>query len=441
MPLEKKCKRPEGPRGQWVEADQVRLAPYHLDGEHINSPEDATHVPNLQVAIENIDEEAQQVKKLAAGLKDVVLVRRGLKDGGEVEDPIVNDRGQLEIGIWFNEMPPGENVGGDSYMPVGSVIAWTSDQEIPWGWYEADGRLLDKMSHLDLFRVLCFQYGASLDRAQFRLPDLRGVGLLGVPPRRGLNAATGMYLTRDRNRYPAAANSTPASSSADGDPFDGGPFDPLARPNTIPSNAAHYEENYQPGTLYPVKQAVKFTPAAPPADYDSPAVPDSEKPVEIPATAFCRWIIKWLDDGNNGISSVRWYQSSEGWKAEIFNGELRLFHPPPREDAIADLLRPANWRAYGINGNELLTTNGNQWKTFAQNATISWAADLRNVGGNTATTRVRNPENGQIIRIGLVSGNPYIDGRFDVPKGWQCQVLVSAVPPNPECGVFVVEKT
>ena len=422
MPLPSKpCERPEGPRGQWTAADQVRLRKYNIDGEHINSPPDSTHVENLQQALEDIDKEAQEVKRLASGLRDVVLVRRGVKSGGEVESPVVNKDGRIEIGIWFNEIEAADAVGGDTYLPVGAVIPWTSASEVPHGWLECDGRLLDRFIYIDLFRTLCFHYGKDNTGNRFRLPDLRGVGLLGTPPARSpVDGSSGMYLVRDRNRYPAAALDGNLQPSGPANPGGlAGPFDPRARPNTIPSTPSEYLGNYEPGTLFP--------PAAVSASAEPPDA-------EIPATAFCRWIIKWLDDNKAGIRSATWIQSSGGWRADLVDGNLRLFHPPGVVDNSGEN-QPSEWTA------EPLNISWGSWENNPDNnITITWAADM--AGANsTVIVNIRENTGSQVFRIGLVSGSRYLDGRFDVPKGWQFQMNASSVPTAGNAAAVRIRKT
>jgi len=406
MPVEPKCTRPEGPRGQWVAADQVRLAKYNIGGEHINSPNDATHVENLQQALEDIDKEAQDVKRLASGLKDVVLVRRGLKPGGEIEEPVVNRDGKIEIGIWFNEIEAAHSVGGDTYLPVGSVLPWTSESEVPWGWVECDGRLLDKFVYVDLFRTICFHYGEDTTKNRFRVPDLRGVGLLGVPPERSpINNPSGMYLVRDRNRYPATplADDTQPKGSDNPAGLDG-PFDPRVRPDTIPNTSDDYRKNYEVGTLFKAKSVG-------PVAADAPAA-------EIPATAFCRWIIKWLDDNKAGIRSVRWAQSSAGWRADLVDGQLRLFHPPSLTDDADINNRPSEWTAENINWAPIFGNQHDVWQdSISENATYMWAMDAAQ---DYVHVRIRaDDDTGPGILVNVANGTRYIDGRFDVPRGWQ----------------------
>lgn len=92
----------------------------------------------------------------------------------------------------------GEGAGPVQQIPMSSLIepgfGWPFFGDVvPAGWYEMDGSLKNRLTDAALFAAIGTKYGAGDGSTTFRLPDARGVGLVGF---------TQMGGTPDRGNLP-----------------------------------------------------------------------------------------------------------------------------------------------------------------------------------------------------------------------------------------------
>lgn len=111
---------------------------------------------------------------------------------GELKNVYIDD---LQIGdtIRFqNKIDSGGNSTGDVWMnvrpeiPTGTITIWT-DNEIPEGYLECDGSLLNRETFKNIFDVIGTRYGSGDGSTTFNLPDLRGEFIRGWDHGRGLD--------------------------------------------------------------------------------------------------------------------------------------------------------------------------------------------------------------------------------------------------------------
>lgn len=99
------------------------------------------------------------------------------------------------------------NVLADPGVPIGSVITWlVANAPNPAVWIECNGDLLDPVLYPSLFSVLQYQFGSESGSSRFKLPDLRGMYLAGLPITGGSLAtpvgATGNQVTLTEANMP-----------------------------------------------------------------------------------------------------------------------------------------------------------------------------------------------------------------------------------------------
>lgn len=76
--------------------------------------------------------------------------------------------------------------GGLTGVPVGSILPWSSNN-IPTGWLECNGQIVNRTTYNLLFAVINTIYGAGDGITTFAVPDLRGVVPRGLDRGRGLD--------------------------------------------------------------------------------------------------------------------------------------------------------------------------------------------------------------------------------------------------------------
>jgi microcystin-dependent protein len=75
------------------------------------------------------------------------------------------------------------NIQADPGVPVGTVITWlvAGSSPNPAVWMECDGRFEDPVTKPLLFNVLNYSFGQESGTTRFKVPDLRGMYLAGLP--------------------------------------------------------------------------------------------------------------------------------------------------------------------------------------------------------------------------------------------------------------------
>jgi len=406
--------RQNGDNGQRISATQVRLAPYPLAGEHVNSPEPGvqTHVENLQHAVEDLDKEATRAVNDAGGYTLHRFERAGLVEGGAVGEPYLAEDGVFVTPIWFNKFDCEViSLGGTApFIPAGSISTWPSDYKVPDGWLEADGRLVSSVVYKDLFDILCYTYGGNASGSHFRLPDLRCKGLLGVPYQ-------GMYSHIVNQRFQAAA--------------------PTGTETWVKVNSP---ASLTPGTWRESDEIAK-------AGEQTVSRTDNRLKLHV------RYIIKFKNDLPDFIKDVEWVEGT-AFAGELKNAIVTLKYPP-RSDCPAPAAHQWEYQILGVNTianawqNPIKSNNNSQ----TVNATIHVAGDNDQGTSNTAgpeyrmTATIARP-NSDDSRSGdtfIVSrgraynkrwpsaqggGARYIDMyaqlSFDVPRGWYWRVDTTA---------------
>lgn len=106
-----------------------------------------------------------------------------------------------------NEWVELANVLADPGVPIGSVITWlVANAPNPAVWIECNGALLDPVLYPSLFSVIQYQFGSESGSSRFKLPDLRGMYLAGLPITGGSLAtpvgATGNQVTLSEGNMP-----------------------------------------------------------------------------------------------------------------------------------------------------------------------------------------------------------------------------------------------
>lgn len=75
------------------------------------------------------------------------------------------------------------NIQADPGVPIGTVIQWLAVNNTPNQavWVECDGDFVDPVEKPALFAVISYDFGQETGSNRFKLPDLRGVYLAGLP--------------------------------------------------------------------------------------------------------------------------------------------------------------------------------------------------------------------------------------------------------------------
>ena len=81
----------------------------------------------------------------------------------------------FENGIYEN----GKRLGGEA-LPIGSMIPFGSDKNIPSNWRICDGSEVSRTTYADLFKVIGTTYGEGDGETTFNLPDKRGRVSVGL---------------------------------------------------------------------------------------------------------------------------------------------------------------------------------------------------------------------------------------------------------------------
>lgn len=113
----------------------------------------------------------------------------------EIRNVIINtmhESGQFvgQQGAQGHDGEKGDRGSDGADMPIGSIVGYLGDGELPDGWLLCDGRNDLSVADLpELFDVIGTRYGGHADegQAKFSLPDLRGVFLRGLDEGRGLD--------------------------------------------------------------------------------------------------------------------------------------------------------------------------------------------------------------------------------------------------------------
>lgn len=104
------------------------------------------------------------------------------------------------------------NTFGAASMFLGQIAAFAGDYT-PNGWADADGAVLDIVTHVDLFNLIGTTYGGD-GVTNFALPDLRGRLAVGVDAAHSLGAAFGTDLTSvSLAQMPAHDHTLPVDST------------------------------------------------------------------------------------------------------------------------------------------------------------------------------------------------------------------------------------
>jgi len=405
--------RTNGPLGQRIDAEQVKLECYQLPGEHIGSEGECVHAGNLQQAFQDIDAEGQRVLGLVKQYKKFRVVRKGTVPGGKVGEPYLADDNVWEIPVWFNEIDCDDFTsfsGGQTYLPIGSVVAWPVSNKVPLGWMIADGRLLKRADYLSLFKVLAFHYGrnAQTGASMFRIPDLRGKMLMGLPAR-------AQYRNIVFGRYDSAPN--PHTQDVPTQAFVNSQWPTLPAKTGYPHiDTTNERDNLIVGSWH---RPVPFEPVIVETE---PEVADET--ITVPSTMFTNWIIKVQNDDELYIREAEFVAGTEQeWKAEIVNGKLTLTHPPAISCAgVSDGV----WTLRSGSSSGLAL---NQWKQEKTAAGILCNSSIHIVSsGDTNQANIRayiadNASGSNARSIGWQNSvNSHASLKFDVPKGWWWKV-------------------
>lgn len=111
-------------------------------------------------------------------------------------------------------------------IPAGTVIQ-SAAINVPGGWLECNGQLLNKVAYADLFAAIGNTYGGLSTDASFNLPDARGRTAIGVGTGAGLTAR-GLGAKDGAETHTLTAGELPAHSHSltrRGNP-DAGAYDP-----------------------------------------------------------------------------------------------------------------------------------------------------------------------------------------------------------------------
>jgi len=65
-------------------------------------------------------------------------------------------------------------------VPVGTIVMWGGNNNIPPGWLECDGTLQSSATYPTLASIIGSNFGQGAPAGQFYLPDLRGRFIRGV---------------------------------------------------------------------------------------------------------------------------------------------------------------------------------------------------------------------------------------------------------------------
>lgn len=129
----------------------------------------------------------------------------------------------------------------DAVVPSG-VVAYTAASAAPDGWIEAEGQILTQVAYGPLYDAIGTTYNTGGEAAgEFRVPDLRGRGLVGLGTHADVNALTDTDGLAVGSRTPKHAHHTAAFDT--GGTIDGSVGDP-------PLNAAGAAVRHTPWDLY-----------------------------------------------------------------------------------------------------------------------------------------------------------------------------------------------
>jgi microcystin-dependent protein len=95
-------------------------------------------------------------------------------------------------------------------IPAGTVIQ-SAAINVPGGWLECNGQLLNKVAYADLFAAIGNTYGGLSTDASFNLPDARGRTAIGVGSGAGLTAR-GLGAKDGAETHTLTAGELPAHS-------------------------------------------------------------------------------------------------------------------------------------------------------------------------------------------------------------------------------------
>lgn len=112
-------------------------------------------------------------------------------------------------------------------IPAGTVIQ-SAANNVPGGWLECNGQLLNKVAYSDLFAAIGNTYGGLSTDASFNLPDTMGRTVIGVGTGAGLSARS-LGVKGGAETHTLTAAQLPAHSHSltrRGNP-DNGAHDPL----------------------------------------------------------------------------------------------------------------------------------------------------------------------------------------------------------------------
>ena len=96
-----------------------------------------------------------------------------------------------QVNINFDDLYKTVNGIIENYdsFPIGTILSYGGDSNIPSSWILCDGRELSRMEYPDLFGIIKTRFGEGDGNTTFNLPDIRGLFLRGQGKQGGLKKA------------------------------------------------------------------------------------------------------------------------------------------------------------------------------------------------------------------------------------------------------------